>query len=88
MGGGGDYSKEAIILDTSIKGGRLIEGRRLWKYGALFGDRTQSQHQGTLLFLEEGYVQNEAGQLSKKVNKPFPPQHTMNGINSSMDSRH
>ena len=82
-GGGGDDSKEAIILDISIKGGDHAR-----KYGALFGDSTHSQHQETILFLEEGCVQNEAGQLSKKAYKPFPPQHTMNGINSSMDSRH
>ena len=28
-GGGGDYSREAIILNISIKGGRLLEGRLL-----------------------------------------------------------
>ena len=28
-GGGGDYSREAIILNISIKGGRLFEGRLL-----------------------------------------------------------
>ena len=25
-GGGGDYSREAIILNISVKGGRLFEG--------------------------------------------------------------
>ena len=25
-GGGGDYSREAIILNLSVKGGRLFEG--------------------------------------------------------------
>ena len=28
-GGGGDYLREAIILNISIKGGRLFEGRLL-----------------------------------------------------------
>ena len=28
-GGGGDYSREAINLNISIKGGRLLEGRLL-----------------------------------------------------------
>ena len=28
-GGGGDYSREATILNISIKGGRLFEGRLL-----------------------------------------------------------
>ena len=26
VGGGGDYSREAIILNIPIKGGRLLEG--------------------------------------------------------------
>ena len=30
-GGGGDYSREAIILNISVKEGRLIEGRLLFE---------------------------------------------------------
>ena len=30
-GEGGDYSREAIILNISVKGGRLIEGRLLFE---------------------------------------------------------
>ena len=30
-GGGGDYSREAIILNISTKEGRLIEGRLLFE---------------------------------------------------------
>ena len=31
MGGGGDYSREAIIFNIFVKGGRLIKGRLLFK---------------------------------------------------------
>ena len=30
-GGGGDYSREAIILNISVKGGRLFEGGLLFE---------------------------------------------------------
>ena len=49
MAGGGDYSRKAIILNISVKGGRLFGGRRLIEGRLLFEEIRYHAIKETLL---------------------------------------
>ena len=86
---GGDYSREAIVLNISVRAGRLFKGDDCFKYFRQSGAIIQGRRliEGLLLFEEKRYVQSRLTQLISRITeKPFAtPAHPEHMVNSYYD---